>query len=261
MRRLFFDIETSPNIGLFWESGYKLTIPPENIIKERAVICIAWKWAGERRVSSLQWDKKQSDAKMIREFIPVMDEADEVVAHYGDKFDIPWLRARCVKHRIPMVPRYVSHDTKSLAARLFKFNANNLNYLAGFLDIGQKVPTGGFSLWKRVLLDNDPQALALMVKYCKEDVSLLEQVWDRLNPYVAAKSHISGDKIACPECGECKIGACKPRISRAGHKRVLMRCANCGKYRTIPASRFRGMGEFMRLGYAGKKLAEFLESV
>jgi hypothetical protein len=37
-KRLFFDIETSPNIGLFWSAGFKLNIAPENIIKERAII-------------------------------------------------------------------------------------------------------------------------------------------------------------------------------------------------------------------------------
>ena len=32
-RRLFFDIETSPNIGLFWEAGYKKNIDVSNIIQ------------------------------------------------------------------------------------------------------------------------------------------------------------------------------------------------------------------------------------
>ncbi len=30
----------SPNIGMFWEAGYKLNIGTENIVKERAIICI-----------------------------------------------------------------------------------------------------------------------------------------------------------------------------------------------------------------------------
>jgi hypothetical protein len=41
-KRLFYDIETSPNIGFFWSSSYKANIPHDNIIKERAVICICW---------------------------------------------------------------------------------------------------------------------------------------------------------------------------------------------------------------------------
>jgi hypothetical protein len=32
-RRLFFDIEVSFNLGMFWTSGYKVSLGPENIIK------------------------------------------------------------------------------------------------------------------------------------------------------------------------------------------------------------------------------------
>ena len=55
IKRLFFDIETSPNIGLFWTSGYKLNISHDSIIKERAIICICYKWAGDDKIYSLQW--------------------------------------------------------------------------------------------------------------------------------------------------------------------------------------------------------------
>ena len=45
-------IETSPNIGMFWTAGYRQTISPDNIIKERAIICICYKWADEEQVHS-----------------------------------------------------------------------------------------------------------------------------------------------------------------------------------------------------------------
>ena len=43
IKRLFFDIETSPNIVYSWRTGYNLTITTENIITERAIICISYK--------------------------------------------------------------------------------------------------------------------------------------------------------------------------------------------------------------------------
>ena len=42
-KRLFFDIETSFNIGFFWRAGYKQVITPEQIIHERKVICVSYK--------------------------------------------------------------------------------------------------------------------------------------------------------------------------------------------------------------------------
>jgi hypothetical protein len=65
-KRLYFDIETSPNIGLFWSAGYKQKIDYSNIIKERAIICICYKWEDEKQVHSLNWDKNQSDKKLLQ---------------------------------------------------------------------------------------------------------------------------------------------------------------------------------------------------
>ena len=72
-KRLFFDIETSPNIGLFWEAGYKKNIDHSNIIKERAIICICYKWEDSKEVGFLTWDSKQSDKKMLQNFIKLSE--------------------------------------------------------------------------------------------------------------------------------------------------------------------------------------------
>jgi uncharacterized protein YprB with RNaseH-like and TPR domain len=236
-RRLFFDIETSPNVGLFWQSGYKLTIPHENIIQERAIICVCWKWAGETRVHSLSWDDG-CDKELLETFVPIMHIADEVVTQNGDKFDIPWLRTRCMKHQVPMAPHIVSIDTKKEAERGFYFNSTSLAYMGRFLDLGSKAPTGGFNLWKQVLLGNDPKALRKMVRYCKQDVVLLEKLWDRMNPYVRAKSHAGATTRDCPECGSAKVVVNKRRLTAAGYRKLSLQCTECGKYHTVAESRW-----------------------
>ncbi len=78
-KRLYFDIEVSPNIGMFWEAGYKLNIGTENIVKERAIICICYKWEGEKKVHSLRWDKNQCDKTLLKDFIKVANDAHELV--------------------------------------------------------------------------------------------------------------------------------------------------------------------------------------
>ena len=91
MNRLFWDIETSPNIGFFWRPGYKVSLTHDNIIKERAIICICYKWEKEKKVHSLVWDKG-CDKQICKEFMEVMEMADEMVAHNGDRFDLKWFR-------------------------------------------------------------------------------------------------------------------------------------------------------------------------
>ena len=236
IKRLFFDIETSPNIGMFWTSGYKLNIGHENIIKERAIICICYKWAGEDKIYSLHWDNEQNDKLLLEKFIKVANEADELIGHNGDRFDLPWIRTRCLYHRIPVFPVYTTLDTLKFARSKFKFNSNRLDYIAKFLGIGQKSHTE-YDLWKKIVLYKDREALEYMIDYCKNDVNILELVYNELATYLPAKTHHGvlngGEKYSCPECGSENMIFSKKRMTALGTSRIQIQCKDCGKYHTI----------------------------
>lgn len=236
-KRLFFDIETSPNIGLYWKPGFNITVLPEGIIKEKSIICIGYKWEHERKVNCLSWDKNQNDKAMLEEFVPLMNEADELIGHNSERFDIPWIRGRAFKHSIPVFPSYTSVDTYKAARGRFELNSNKLDYIAKYLKIGHKIKTD-FDLWKRVLLDNDQKALKEMIKYCKNDVILLEKVWKRMSPYLLARTSTARYTHACPECGSENTRVQKKRVTAAGYKKVQFQCGDCGKYHTMAESRF-----------------------
>ena len=234
-KRLFFDIETSPNIGLFWESGYKKNIDHSNIIKERAIICICWKWEDSKEVFEVHWDAKQSDKALLEKFVKVANDADELVGHNGDKFDLAWIRTRCLYHNIDMFPKYTTIDTLKVARQKFKFNSNKLNYIADFLGIGQKIKTE-FGLWKDIVLHKDTKAMDAMIKYCKKDVVLLEQVFKALNSHILAKTHygvrFNQDRGSCPECGSDNLLRGRMMVSASGVKKIQFRCGTCGKHHT-----------------------------
>lgn len=79
MNRLFWDIETSPNIVTAWRIGHKVTLLPGSIIKERAVICIGYKWEDDPETHLLTWNSKQEDQGMLARFARVAAQADELV--------------------------------------------------------------------------------------------------------------------------------------------------------------------------------------
>lgn len=232
-RRLFFDIETSPNIGLFWEAGWKKTIDYSNIIKERAIICICYKWEGEKEVYSLSWDSKQSDKKMLDKFIEIANQASELVGHNGDKFDLTWIRTRCLFHGIPALPNYVTIDTLKISRNKFRFNSNKLNYIADYLGLGTKIKTE-FGLWKSILLEKDKDSMEKMIKYCKKDVILLEKVYSRLKTFVEPKFHygvlFGSDRAACPECGSEDLTKVNSRTTASGLKKIQYKCNTCNRY-------------------------------
>lgn len=253
MKRLIFDIEVSPNIAWMWKPEHYTTVSYDNILIEGKIICICWKWAGQHIVHSLTWDKKHNEKKMLEVFIAEANKADEIITHNGEHFDIKWLRTRCSINGVSMMPDYVSLDTYKAAKHHFNFNSNKLAYIAKSFGLGEKMETGGSKLWKRVLmgqteidnpdfwsrpiLGNNPSALAHMVAYCKQDVNLLEKVFDRMNTYMKPKTHYGRTTSSCPECGSENTVVNMRRITAAGITKVTMHCKNCGKYHSVPESK------------------------
>jgi hypothetical protein len=237
MRRLYFDCETSPNIVYSWRIGWKIDLSHDNIIEERKIICISYKWEGSDKVQTLTWDRSQCDAELCRKFAKIAASADEMVAHNGDRFDIKWFRTRCLIHGVEALPHYVSVDTLKIAKSGFYFNSNRLDYLGSILVGEGKKDTGGFRLWKSVM-DGDRKALKQMVEYCEQDVRLLEQVHQKLQPYSKHRTHVGvlagGFKHHCPKCGSDDTARNKKKVTAMGTAQVQMVCNTCkqrdGKY-------------------------------
>ncbi len=188
-RILLYDIETSPNIGWFWRAGWKQTISPEQIIKERAIICISYKWLGEKEVYNLSWDSKQSDKFLIDQFIPVMNEADLLVAHNGDNFDLKWIKTRALIHGLKMHIDYRQFDTFKVSKKKFVFNSNSLDYISKVLGFKGKIRTS-IQLWKDIFIHKSAKALEDMITYCDEDVRQLEKVYEILMGWEVPQFHL-----------------------------------------------------------------------
>lgn len=237
MRRLFWDLEVSPNVLLSWRVGREVSLTYDNIIKERAIISAAWKWEGEKKVHAKTWSPSgQQDGLLVETLVQVLNEADESVAHFGDSFDLKWLRGRALFHGIPMMPKYKTVDTCKISRKHFYLNSHKLDYLAQYLGLGGKLETT-YGLWKKVMLDKCPKALAEMVKYNKVDVELLEKVYHKLAPYAPHVTHAAvlagGEKRACAHCASPNVQVSKTRVTAAGTVQKQMQCRDCGRYYSI----------------------------
>ena len=232
IKRLFYDIETSYNIVKSWRVGYNLTIQPGDIIHERAIICLSYKWEGEDKVHTLRWDKG-CDKEVIAKFVDLMFEADELVGHNIDRFDTKWIMTRAIKHGIPVLPKYNSYDTLKKAKFKFNFNSNKLDYIAKFLGLGGKYEHPGMQMWDKIILQNDPEAMAEMVFYCEKDVTLTEDVYNVLRKYTEHNVHhgvlLNKPKFTCPNDGSESVELVKTDVTKSGTIKRLMRCNDCGQ--------------------------------
>jgi len=222
---LIYDIETSYNIGKFWRAGYNLNINPGDIIHERAIICISYKWLGEEQVYNLTWDKNQCDKFLLEQFIPILDEADMIVAHNGDRYDLKFIKTRALKHNLKMLINYKQFDTLKVAKAKFMFNSNKLDYISKFLGAEGKISTE-MKLWDDIILRKCPKALIQMLDYCDEDVRQLEVVYNALVSWENPKFHagvLNGKiKQTSPITGNVNIKHIKKMVTNSGTIKHIM---------------------------------------
>ena len=235
--RLVFDIEVSPAIYWLWRGGYGINVPAGNLITEPAVICISFQWEGEQKIHHLQWDSKQNDAAMLKKFIPILQEAGTVIGHNSDSFDIKWLRTRCLFHRLPCPPDFVTIDTWKQAKKYFRLQGNGLKYIAKFLGLEGKIePRHG--LWQDVVFKKSAKAMKEMLIYCDRDVDQTMKVYEAFLPYTNVVGHRGQSMCDCAHCGSSNTKWEKDRTSAAGAKKTQFRCHDCWKYNTVAASKW-----------------------
>lgn len=229
MKRLFFDIETSPCIGWFWRPGYRTRLSYNNVIEDAKIICISYKWQDEDKVYTLDWGRRKDDKKLIREFVKIMNKANEIVGHNGDRFDIPWVRTRALYHGVDNVPRWRTLDTLKSARANLKLPSNRLTDIGQYFGLGEKIKVDG-DLWQNIVF-GDASRMDEMIAYCEQDVILLQQIYEKIIGVVPLKTHVGvvngGDKWACPNCGSVKVVRNGTDVTRAGTESQKMLCKSC----------------------------------
>jgi len=231
IKRLFFDIETSPLFGWFWRTG-KQYVGHRQILTDKRIICISYKWQYEDVVHTLKWDESHDDKRLIKKFIKILGEANEIIAHNGDRYDIKEIRTRSIQQGILMFPKYRTLDTLKKARKYFNFHSNKLDYLGEVLKVGRKLDHEGIDLWLKVC-DGDQDALENMIRYCEKDVILLEDVFNVLSPFIDHNTNhaiqLGNHKYDCPECGGGDVQLCHTDTTPMGYIKRHMKCNDCRK--------------------------------
>lgn len=209
---LVFDIETAPlRAFVFQKSVYKSNINSDQVISEWFMLCWSAKWLLDGTIMSDKLTsteaKNEDDFRIVKSLWELLDEADIVIAHNGDSFDIPNMNTRLIVHGfLPPTP-YQQIDTKVIAKKQFGFTHNSLDALAKLFKLGGKIETK-FELWTKCV-DGDNSALKEMEVYNREDVKLLEEVYLKLRPWIRSHPNIGlyldSETEVCPNCGSSNI--------------------------------------------------------
>lgn len=228
------DIETTPDLVWVWRLWDTNAIEVE---EDWGILCFAWKRLEEEEIHAVarpDFKKeyaadKDDDYKVVEALHKVLDDADIIIAHNGERFDIPKINARLLVHGFSPPSPFQSVDTLKMARKTFSFSSNKLNDLGKILGLGEKEKHHGFETWKGCM-QGDKEAWKEMVSYNKRDVALLEDVYCALLPWVEGHPNmalLSNKMDACPRCG-------KDAMIRQGFKHTKTMtyqrwsCTNCG---------------------------------
>lgn len=186
-KELYFDIETSylqvavPELKV--RSQY---ISPEAILSPSFVICWSAGWIGEKRIYTAAVTPAQAkacdDSKVIKPLWDLLNEADVVIGHNADRFDIKKVNYRFLLHGLEPPEAYKTTDTLKVARKYFAAESNKMDYLSMRL--------GGLRKHKMDLGDwldcmrGDKKAIDKMQRYNKGDVAEGKGIYEKMIAWI-----------------------------------------------------------------------------
>jgi len=210
------------------------------ILEHSQIMSCAWKTLGSNDLTikalpdySSYKPGLMNDYLLVKEIWDVLDQSDIVIAHHGLEFDIKKLNTRFVFHSMNAPSYYQVIDTKKVASKHFKFASNSLNNLGKYFGVGTKKQNEGFGLWMKCML-GDKEAWKTMKEYNGQDVTLLENVYLKLRPFMSSHPNLNliADTGVEGACGSCQSTSTIKRgfqTTKLG-KKQRYQCLDCGSW-------------------------------
>jgi DNA polymerase elongation subunit (family B)/predicted RNA-binding Zn-ribbon protein involved in translation (DUF1610 family) len=231
---LILDIETAPISAYVWGIWNQNVYLPQI---QSDWFCLTWaaKWLFEDKVYSAKLKPsevlKQNDKRIIQSIWELVNEADIVIAHNAEKFDIPKLNSRFILNDLQPPLPYQIIDTLKHIRRQFGFTSNKLDYVNKLLNLERKQETS-FVLWENCM-KGSKEALQEMENYNIQDVRILEDTYLNIRAWIKPHPNmglfiLDEKEHRCPNCGSNELAVQGKMYNTTANAYELMRCTNCG---------------------------------
>lgn len=224
-------------------------IDPKYILHDWYITCAAWAWLDNEKqkigpvrtvaVNDFKTYKKnfRDDRGVVEKLHEVISQADLIVGHNSDAFDIKKINEKIVKYELPPIEMPPTVDTLKANKKYRKSSSNSLAHLARSLDVPTKIELPSSVMWAAD--DGCEKSLKKLIKYNKGDIIAGANVYFRLLPYI--KNHpnlakvinkqgrltVNNDVMACGSCGSSDIIKNGWRPTKQG-SRQRWSCHKCG---------------------------------
>ena len=173
------------------------------------------------------------DRHLVKSVIELINQADAIVHHYGDRFDLRFVNTRALEWGLEPPRPVATIDTWKVARSHLAMTSNRLRTLAESFSESQKGDIAK-NEWK-LAAHGDPRVLKRMLDYCIGDVLATEEVYLALrplirnHPYMGLAVELPADDGICPVCGSAST---QSRGTRRTKCFVIRRhqCQSCGSW-------------------------------
>jgi len=246
---LFYDSEISEIIGGFYAPLYETHTTYDRVIQDWFIISAQWSW-GDGKVESFSVAKNLElyhkhfstpikdlkkipdfDEAVVKKIHALFSEADIIIFHNGDKFDMKKFNARAAQYGLDPIPETKTIDTLKIARKYFSFTSNKLGDLCEILNVKYRKlsPRQGDFF---AAATGDISAVKRIEKYGKGDIPTLRDIYKKLRPY--AKTHPNMNLYCNTECNCPKCSS--PNLEKRGERYLAnsrvqrYKCKDCGSW-------------------------------
>lgn len=212
------------------------------------VFCIGWKWLGLPKVNLIRHRdahgfKKNilDDRYVLREFSKIFNQADMHVAHYGGKYDLPFIQTRLMMHGMAPLANVPIIDTWRISRFKLKLSNNRLDTISRAAPVqkGQKREEKTYldvSTWIKAATGHIP-SIKYIEDHCIADVKVLEQTYLAIRAFAGPVPNLSKvggvSTEGCPTCSSPMIQRRGYKLTERGNKQQYQ-CQTCKHWFCAP---------------------------
>ncbi len=235
LKILTLDIENAPMLSWHWGLWQQNIGRPMRTDGDRSyMMTVAAKWLHDDEIFYYE-TRTEDDSKITAEILKLVDEADIVVGHNAQKFDMKKINAYAILNNINPPSPYRVVDTMLIAKKHFAFEQNTLEYLSGALCTSAKSAHKkfqGFELWKACMQGNE-EAWQEMKHYNIQDVLVTEELYLRLRPWAKGHPNVvtasESTEARCASCGSLNLKEAGYSITNVSKFRRY-KCTDCKSF-------------------------------
>lgn len=231
---LVWDIEVLPEIVWAYPTRRSNEAIKLKTIQDQTILSVSSVWLNkyqDKGAKAIEYedvfqDDMHDDRELCQYIWNLLDEADVVVHHYGDMFDVPKMMARFMYYDMGAPSYFESMDTKKLYNKI-GVPSKKLTEIGRYLEVGQKEGSHG-DLWFD-MYNGCKKARKAMRKYNDQDVKLTADILLKVLPYATNATSLSkynGPTKAC-QCGSTDYYEEGVSATRGRFKKRYV-CNTCG---------------------------------